>query len=396
MIESKGTVTRQAHVDIPAGTVEEEYARNGFSGRYAHLYRTAPMVNWTRIEGELRPRSYQLARLPHLGGDYTASRTAFLRNDDCVLRYATLRTEMPYWFRNADGDEILFVHTGSGRIETDYGPLTYRTGDYLVIPRGTVYRLNPQGETKLLVIETAGEVRLPDRGLIGQHALFDPSVIQTPSPEPVLSDPATNGSSEYEIRVQRLGKITSLFYPFHPMNVVGWKGDLTVWQINVDDIRPVMSERYHLPPTAHATFVADNVVIATFLPRGLETGDPGALKVPFYHANIDYDEVLFYHAGSFFSRAGVGPGMVTFHPQGLHHGPQPQAVAASRAKERTDEQAVMIDTRRPLAICPEAEAAENTEYWKSWQTPRPATGTGETTTTLAEGETPATPQEVTR
>lgn len=152
-----------------------------------------------------------------------------------------------------------------------------------------------------------------------------------------------------------------------------WKGDLTVWRINVRDIRPVMSERYHLPPSAHATFITDAWVLCTFLPRGLEMGDDKALRVPFYHANIDYDEVIFYHEGDFFSRGSaehggaIRPGMVTFHPQGIHHGPQPGAVEAVKSKTRTDEIAVMVDTLRPLEVTPEAERVSNPDYWKSWQ-----------------------------
>jgi homogentisate 1,2-dioxygenase len=139
-----------------------------------------------------------------------------------------------------------------------------------------------------------------------------------------------------------------------------------VWQLNVKDIRPVMSERYHLPPSAHTTWLLKDAVICTFLPRSLENGDPGAMKVPFYHANIDFDEVLFYHAGDFFSRAGIGPGMVTFHPQGIHHGPHPKAVEAAKAKTFTEEQAVMIDTKHPLALTEAGRRACQADYWKSW------------------------------
>jgi homogentisate 1,2-dioxygenase len=149
---------------------------------------------------------------------------------------------------------------------------------------------------------------------------------------------------------------------------VGWKGELCAFRLNVKDIRPVASERYHLPPTAHATFAAAGVYICTFLPRPLEHGDSGALKVPFYHSNIDYDEVLFYHQGDFFSRPGMRPGMVTFHPQGIHHGPQPGAAERAEGKLRTDEIAVMIDTRRSLDLTDAARAAEVPDYWKSWQT----------------------------
>jgi homogentisate 1,2-dioxygenase len=168
--------------------------------------------------------------------------------------------------------------------------------------------------------------------------------------------------------IQRRRALTRVSYAFDPLaTTVGWKGDVAPWRLNIRDIRPVSSERYHLPPPAHATFVMPNVVVCTFLPRPLETGDPNALRVPFFHANIDYDEVLFYHAGDFFSRAGIRPGMVTFHPQGIHHGPQPQAAAAAQQKTRTDEQAVMIDTRRPLAMTDAARRASIPGYWASWK-----------------------------
>jgi homogentisate 1,2-dioxygenase len=363
----RGTVTRQAHVDLPDGTCEEEFARRGFFGRTSHLYRTAPPVGWTAIEGDLRPEAIHATELPGLDDrDWLGGRVAFLENDDVRLHMARLRAPMPYAFRNADADEILFVHAGAGSIDTDFGRMGYERGDYLVIPRGTTYRLAPTAETSALVIESMGEVELPDRGLLGKHALFDLDVLEVPTPfgtgktEPV----------ETRVRVQRQGKLTTLTYPFDPLaTTVGWKGDLSVWRLNVRDIRPVTSERYHLPPPVHATFVMPNAVVCTFLPRRLETGDPGALRVPFFHANIDYDEVLFYHDGDFFSRAGIRPGMVTFHPQGIHHGPQPRAVAASKTKERTDEQAVMVDTRRPLRVTEAGRRASVREYWKSWMTP---------------------------
>ncbi len=359
----RGRVTRQAHVDIPEGTVEEEYGRGGFSGRAAHLYRTHPPVSWTRIEGDLRPHALTLSELPGRGGDYANARVPFLRNDDVTLRLAHVDEAMPYLFRNADGDELLFVHEGGGRIETDFGPLDYETGDYLLVPRGTMYRLLPTAETTLLVVETRGELDVPDRGLLGHHALFDPAMIDVPEPAPATDD----GRDEWEVRIQRQGRMTSVFYPHHPLDVVGWKGDLTVTRLNVRDIRPVLSDRYHLPPSAHATYVADGVVVCTFVPRPLENGDPGALKVPFYHSNIDFDEVLFYHAGSFFSREGIDAGMATFHPQGLPHGPQPGAVKASQDKTRTNEIAVMVDTVRPLELTEQGASVSRPDYWKSWQ-----------------------------
>lgn len=365
----RGRVTRQAHVDLPEGTCEEEFGRRGFFGRCSHLYRTAPPVGWIAIDGELRPHALRVEELEGLGADdYLAGRIPFLGNGDITLRLARLCRPMHDFFRNADGDEILFVHRGSGRIETDFGPLDYTQGDYLVIPRGTMYRLWPREPSTFLVIESVDEVELPDRGILGRHALFDPDVIDVPTPAPPPDEP---GRTEWQVKIQRQGKITTVTYPFHPVTTVGWKGDLTVWKLNIRDIRPVVSERYHLPPSAHVTFLMRNAVVCTFLPRPLETGDPRALRVPFYHSNIDFDEVIFYHQGEFFSRAGISPGMVTFHPQGIHHGPQPQAIEASSTRERTNEMAVMIDTRRPLELTPAGRKVSVPDYWKSWMTPRP-------------------------
>lgn len=370
----RGRVATQAHVGLPDGTVEEEYARNGFFGRYAHLYREHPPVAWTRIEGPLRPRLYDLNDLhpaaAHAADDYLAHRVALLRNADCCISTAALHAPMPYLFRNADGDELLFVHAGTGRLATDFGSLTYEAGDYLLIPRGTQYRLLPSSATRLLVLETTGEIALPERGMLGQHALFDPAVLRVPSPDertPLLPGQAGCHPNEWRVVIKRQDALTSVYYPHDPLDVVGWKGTLTVWQLNVRDIRPVLSDRYHLPPSAHTTFIAPHVAICTFAPRPLENGDPRALKVPFYHSNIDFDEVLFYHAGEFFSRHGIKPGMLTFHPQGIHHGPQRRATQRTPAAQRTEEVAVMIDTRHPLDVCTPAQAFEVPDYWKSWQ-----------------------------
>ncbi|MBI2381824.1 MAG: homogentisate 1,2-dioxygenase [Gammaproteobacteria bacterium] len=363
MYYSKGRVTRQAHVDVPDGLFEEEYARDGFFGRVSHLYRDQPPVAWSAIEGELRPEALHLADLPGLkAGDYLEGRTVFLANADIQIGMSRLASAMPYYFRNADADECLFVHRGEGRLETDFGPLNYETGDYLVIPRGTVYRFVPAAETELLTIESSGEISIPDRGPLGPHALFDLNVITVPSPDP----DSLERDRPWDLKIKRLGRLTTVTYPFNPITTVGWRGDLTVWQLNIRDIRPVMSERYHLPPTAHITFKLKNAVICTFLPRSLENGDPGAMKVPFYHSNIDFDEVLFYHEGDFFSRAGIAPGMATFHPQGIHHGPHPKAIAAAKAKRETNEKAVMIDTRYPLELTAAGKAVRWLDYWKSW------------------------------
>lgn len=361
----KGLVTKQAHVAIPDGTYEEEIGRNGFFGKYAHLYRSHSPVDWIRIEGPLKPQAFDLKKMTP-ADDYLAGRKVFLKNDDVAIAFSTISKPMNYYFRNADSDELLFVHAGGGRLETDFGPLEYSQGDYLLIPRGTVYRLDPKMLTQILVIESFSEVSFPEKGMLGQHALFDPAVVRVPSPE---TAPFSNmkKQDEYEVRIQRCGEITKVFYPFCPLDTVGWKGTLTVQQLNVKDIRPVLSDRYHLPPSAHTTFVATNFVVCSFVPRPLEIGDEKAMKVPFYHSNIDFDEVLFYHSGEFFSRSGIEEGMVTFHPQGIHHGPHKKAVERTAKAERTNEVAIMIDTKRPLKVVNEAANIELKEYWKSWQ-----------------------------
>ena len=353
----RGKTTRQAHVGLPEGTVEEEHGREGFYGEVSHLYRLNPPTGWTDIDGPLRPRALDLSDVE--AGDVRALTMAVLVNEDVRLGIWRRAVAMPFFFRNADGDDLLFVHRGEGRLETDYGPLDYRPGDYLVIPRGTTYRLDVAADTLLYTIETRGSIRPPDRGLLGPNALWDESVIRVPDVDP------HDERGDFEVVIKRAGELTSVRYPFHPLDAVGWKGDLTPYALHVSDIRPVTSPRYHLPPSAHTTFQMDQAVVCTFLPRPLEQ-DPQALKVPFYHRNIDYDETIFYHDGEFFSRAGIGAGMLTWHPQGIHHGPQPQAVASASDKHETNEIAVMLDARRPLNLTDAAKAHELAEYWRSW------------------------------
>lgn len=363
----RGTAPDQAHVGIPEGVCEEEHGRQGFVGPASHLYRTHPPTGWVRIEGPLRPRAFACAALPTPDLQTADARPLeVLRSPDVRVFLSRRAESMPYFIRNADGDEVQFVHAGRGRLETDYGVLSYEPGDYLVIPKGTTYRsLVETGPSLFLIAETPVAVTLPERGLLGHHALFDQGVLVAPELSMKPADEMRAG--EWEVRIKRNGEYTRVVYPFNPMDVVGWKGDLWVAKLNVRDFRPVTSPRYHLPPSVHATFQAGGALISTFVPRPLES-DPQALRVPFYHRNMDYDEVLFYHRGDFFSRAGIGPGMLTLHPQGIHHGPHPQAVEASKNKTHTDEVAVMIESRQPLMVLPEFEPAEIKDYAMSWST----------------------------
>ncbi len=359
---SKGRVARQAHVEIPEGTYEEEHGRRGFFGRSSQLYHLNVPTGWTRVEGPLRPRLFAGARAepPDLN-DANAGPLKILKNEDTEILISRRRRPMPYMFRNADADEVHFVHRGEGICDTDYGPLNFEPGDYLHFPKGTSYQLQPKTDDNLfLVIRSLHELTWPDRGLMGKHAFIDPMMIE--SPEPLAH--RENGR-EFELRVLRRGEITSFFYPYHPFDVVGWQGDLSPIRFNVRDLRPIVSARYHMPPTVHATLFSDTCAICTFAPRPLES-DPACEKVPFYHRNVDWDEFIFYHAGEFFSRGGIEPGSMTLHPQGIHHGPQPNARASARGKTETREVAVMVETWNPLRVCEEARGIEVTDYVTSW------------------------------
>jgi homogentisate 1,2-dioxygenase len=256
----------------------------------------------------------------------------------------------------------MFVHRGEGTIETDFGPLRYERGDYVVIPKAVTYRVLPDTtDNFFLIFESRTEFEQPDRGLVGQHALYDPAMIVTPEPAP-----APDQAGEWEVRIKVDDEYSSVYYPFNPIDVVGWKGDLTVWKINIRDIRPLMSHRAHLPPSAHTTMVTGGAVICSFVPRPLEEA-PEALRVPFYHRNSDFDEFIFYHDGDFFSKDNMHAGMVTLHPRGMHHGPHPKALRNQHLKTRTDEYAVMLDTAARLELTPAAASVEWQDYWKSWR-----------------------------
>lgn len=360
---AQGSHARQPHVGIPEDSYEEEHGRQGFFGRVSHLYHRHPPTGWLRIEGPLMPRAYYATRLE---GEEHGQPQPLLLNTDVRIGIAKLASPMGIFARNADGDEVRFVHEGAGVLETDYGDLVYRKGDYLVVPRGTTYRFVPSAPNTHLVIESPTEVGLPDRGMLGRHAQFDPMIMRIPVLPAEERRTGANAQGEYELRILREGKWTRVFYPWNPMNAMGWKGDLSPWALNVEDIRPIISPRYHLPPSVHTTFLARNFVICSFLPRPLES-EPGAMKVPFYHRNIDFDEVLFYHAGNFFSREGIGAGSITWHPQGIHHGPHPNAAKNAEPQTYTEEIAVMVDTYRPLTAAPAAEGVEVASYAMSWK-----------------------------
>lgn len=366
----EGNASRQAHADLPPGTHERELGKEGFYGPSTQMYHRHPPTGWSAIEGALRPRAFDTALLTATACCPWAA-TALLGNEALQLRLWRCTGSMDHLVRNADGDELLFVHAGAGQLFCDYGHLELHEGDYLVLPRGTLWRIEAEASLTALLLEATGDsYRLPERGVLGAQAIFDPAVLTAPAIDAAFL--AQQSEREWRIVVKRCGHLTTLTYPFNPLDAVGWHGTLMPVRLNWRDIRPVMSHRYHLPPSVHTTFVADRFVVCTFCPRPLES-DPGALRLPFFHNNDDYDEVLFYHRGTFMSRDDIRPGMLTLHPGGVTHGPHPGALEAARkgARSETDEVAVMIDARDALEITEALQRVEWAAYVDSWKVRAP-------------------------
>jgi homogentisate 1,2-dioxygenase len=234
-----------------------------------------------------------------------------------------------------------------------------------------MWRLDVHEPMQLLLIEaTNSSYQLPDKGLVGEHAIFDAAMLDIPRIDEAFKAQQSGvlAQRDWAVRIKRRNAISTVTYPYNPLDALGWHGALHPVRINVRDIRPLASHRYHLPPSAHTTFVAHRFVVCTFVPRPFET-DPGAIKVPFFHNNDDYDEVIFYHAGEFFSRDHIRPGMITLHPCGFTHGPHPKALARmlKQDKPATDEYAVMLDARDALEVSEAAARIEWPDYHRSWR-----------------------------
>jgi homogentisate 1,2-dioxygenase len=269
----EGRASRQAHADLPAGTFEREISKEGFFGPAAHLYHRHPPTGWTGFEGPLRPHAFDCTKLAG-SQDSPWSAAELLHNAAVRLRFWRLDGSMPALVRNADGDELLFVHQGEGELFCDYGHLSIEAGGYVLVPRGTMWRLETVQPLRALLIEaTNNSYRLPDKGLVGPHAIFDAAMLDTPRIDDAFL--AQQSEQEWRVHIKRRGAVSTAVFPFNPLDAVGWHGDLSVARINVRDLRPLMSHRYHLPPSAHTTFLADRFVVCTFVPRPFET-DAGA------------------------------------------------------------------------------------------------------------------------
>ncbi len=362
---SQGIHTKQAHKGIPEGCVEEEQGRKGFFGQVSHLIKRKGSTRWKVIEGPLKPRMFDLVK-----ADRSGQRQRLLFNQDVTFYSQWIfpddATNLTA-FRNADGDTIYFCHLGKGQLLTEYGLITYRPGDYIVIPKCFAHIFLPEEASQFLLIENlSGDYKEPDRGMAGKNAVYDTAQLGLPDLAAQQEFLKKNQLRCLEVDVKHTNEITQFLYEDCIFDILGWKGDLYPYKLNMDQLMPLMSHRAHLPPSAHTTFVAPNFVVCSFVPRPIESDDD-ALKVPFYHQNIDYDEVLFYHNGDFFSRSNLHSGMMSFHPAGFPHGPHPKAFERIKGMQFTNEYAVMVDTRHPLQRDPGMDAIELPDYWKSWQ-----------------------------
>jgi homogentisate 1,2-dioxygenase len=356
---------------------EELFGEEGFSGVYSLLYHQHPPTRVSQIAkyGDVCHTEWpqEVHRHHHLqtapvepAGDPVAGRRLLMYNNDCALSMVRPTARMDYYYRNAMGDELLFVHEGQGTLETIFGLVPYHEGDYLVVPRGTTYRVQPAaGAQRYLVVEAfGGPIQPPHRyrnafGQLLEHSPYCERDLHAPAELPRHEE-----RGEYQVRVKVNDQLMTYTFDFHPLDVVGWDGYLYPYSFNIADFEPITG-RVHQPPPVHQTFEGPNFVVCSFCPRKLDY-HPQAIPVPYNHSNIDSDEMIYYVSGNFGSRRGIEVGSITLHPRGIPHGPHPGTVEKSLGAERTEELAVMVDTFRPLKLAADAEALDDPQYPYSW------------------------------
>lgn len=298
--------------------------------------------------------------------DFLDSRVPLLMNSDMILGVAqpqqSLRT---YFYKNADSDELLFVHRGSGTLRSLFGQIPFGYGDYLVIPRGVIYQIDfDTADTRLLYVESRSPIYTPKRyrnhfGQMLEHAPFCERDIRRPQDLETYDE-----TGDFLLKIKKQGSLHSLVYASHPFDVAGWDGYNYPYAFNIQNFEPITG-RVHQPPTVHQTFQTDTFVVCSFCPR-LYDYHPLAIPAPYNHSNIDSDEVIYYVDGDFMSRNDIAPGHITLHPGGIPHGPAPGAMERSIGKKETVEYAVMVDTFRPLMLTEQATAIDDGVYYKSW------------------------------
>lgn len=376
-----GEVPHKRHTQFrqPDGSLyaEQLFSTEGFSSQYSLLYHCHPPTEliaagepkpWSPLAADdrcLRPRSFRGWDLP-ARENYLLSRETLLFNQDCSVQLAAPRQSMEdYFYKNADGDELLFVHRGSGRLLTPYGVLTFGYGDYLSIPRGTIYQIQfDEADNRLLVLESFQPLRIPRKYLSEQGQLLESAPycerdIRVPELQPPWSR-----RGDFLIQIKKQGLLHPIRYATHPFDVVGWDGCCYPFAFSIHDFEP-LTGRIHQPPPVHLTFESSRLVVCSFCPRKFDY-HPLSIPAPYNHSNIDSDELLYYVDGAFMSRKDVKPGQLTLHPGGIPHGPHPGAVERSIGAEATEELAVMIDTFAPLRLARMAPVLEDPSYVMSW------------------------------
>ncbi len=376
-----GTIPHKRHTQYrkPDGTLysEQLFSTEGFSNDYSILYHCHPPTQIISTdppvsvmpeiaeEKMLRHRSFEGFKIPP-ADDYLESRKAILVNNDChIVLAAPRKGTTDYFFKNTDADELIFVHEGSGLVLTQYGQLPFSYGDYILLPRGTIYQIEfATTDNRLFIVESFSPIRYPKRylskfGQLLEHSPFCERDIRPPQDLVTIDE-----AGDFLIKAKKKGVLYGLHYGHHPFDVVGWDGCCYPFIFSIHDFEPITG-RVHQPPPVHQTFEAHNFVVCSFVPR-LYDYHPEAIPAPYNHSNIDSDELLYYVDGDFMSRKNVTRGMITLHPAGIPHGPHPGAVEKSIGKKETGELAVMVDTFHPLQLTKTALEIENQGYTMSW------------------------------
>jgi homogentisate 1,2-dioxygenase len=381
-----GDIPAKRHVQFRENgrlLVEEVLGFEGFSGNESILYhlhspcRVMEVRDFAPLEREEWVPETHVHRLSDTNrvepsGDWLSGRRLLMFNDDIEVSICKPVDPREGFYRNGEGDEVLFIHHGSGVVQTIFGDVPYRPHDYVVIPRGTTYRVEHADEPQVwLCFHTPGEIETPTRyrnryGQLLEHAPYSQRDFHPPE---VLRTYRDRGEHEVVVRVR--GGLQRYVLDYHPFDVVGWDGYVYPYTFNVHDFEP-RTGRVHLPPPVHQTFQGPNFVICSFCPRELDY-DPHAVPLPYHHSNLQSEEAIYYVDGQFGSRKGVDVGMVTLHPSGLPHGPQPGLVENALGARRTEELAVMWDTFRPLRLSALARELDIPEYASSWYEDEPTT-----------------------
>jgi homogentisate 1,2-dioxygenase len=376
-----GTIPQKRHTQFrkPNGQLyqEELFSTEGFSDMASLLYHCYAPTEIIQVEEpwSVAPKTIHDKQLKHrcLKGfnvnpeaDYLKSRKPVLVNDDCKITLsAPQESSTTYYFKNADADEVIFIHEGSGTLKTMYGNIRFAYGDYLVIPRGTIYQMHFDTKiNRLLIVESSGPITTPRRyrndfGQLMEHSPFCERDIRKPENLETFDE-----QGNFLLYIKKQDNIYPYHYLNHPFDVIGWDGYVYPYAFSIHDFEPITG-RVHQPPPVHQTFDGKNFVICSFVPR-LYDYHPYAIPAPYNHSNIDSDEVLYYVDGDFMSRNHVEKGMITLHPGGIPHGPHPGAMERSIGAKETRELAVMVDTFRPLLMTEHAVSIEDPNYFLSW------------------------------